>query len=179
MPIPFRDLGEDGPSGLAAYLRFIDEPDGKGVRGALFVMSTRGEPLEFSFTRIDVPSGVLWRPGRAKSRAVSLLAKSLFESVSRLPDVVLALARETPPTVFSEEVEAQAPLCRVAMEDSQPMAPSEEAQPLSAALTLYWTNGLPLPGGTPARTVDLLVNHGLLVEPFERAALGIQEAFEA
>ena len=96
MPIPFRDLGEDEPSGAAAYLRFRDEPDGNGIRGALFIMSPRGDPLEFSFTRTDVRSGVLWRTGQARSRALASLTKALFESTTRVPEVVLALANETP-----------------------------------------------------------------------------------
>ncbi len=177
MPIPFRDLGEDGPAGVAGYLRFVEEPDGRGIRGALFIMSTRGEPLEFNFTRIDVPSSVLWRPGQAKSRAVSRLAKALFQSADRVPDVALALAQETPPTVFSEEIGLDAPLCRVATEESMPMAPTETAQRISDSITLYWINGMPSPGTPSAATLELLVGSQLLDEPFDRAALGIAEAF--
>ena len=79
MPIPFHNLIQDEPSGAAAYLRFVDEPEGKGIRGALLVTSSRGDPLEFSFTRVDVRSGVLWHDGQAKARAISALAKALFE----------------------------------------------------------------------------------------------------
>ena len=177
MPIPFRDLGDDEPAGVAAYLRFVDEQDGRGIRGALFVMSTRGEPLEFTFTRIDVPTSVLWRAGQARSRAVSLLTKALFDSTNRQPDMVLALAAETPSTVFSEEIGVEVLLCRVATEDSAPMAPTEEAQRIFDSITLYWINGLPAPGTAPAKTVELLASNQLLVEPFHRAALGIEEAF--
>lgn len=179
MPIPFRHLDEDGPVGMAGYLRFIDESNNKGIRGALFIMSTRGEPLEFAFTRIDVPGGVLWRPNQARHRSVSLLARALFESVQNSPDVVLSLAEETPPTVFTEEIGLLSPLCRVTTEDMQTPAPSEEAQNLSPHLTLYWVNGLPQPGETPAIVIEHLNRHGLLVEPFDRAALGIQEAFQS
>lgn len=59
LPVPFRDLTAGEDSGVVGYLRFTDEPDGKGIRGALFVVSNRGEPLDFSFTRIDVHSSFL------------------------------------------------------------------------------------------------------------------------
>ena len=179
MPIPFRDLGQDEPSGMAGFLRFIDEPDGKGIRGALFIMSVRGEPVEFAFTRIDLRSGVLWRPGHARSRSVYALTKALFESASSQADVVFALAEETPPEVFSDDLRPEIPLCRVASNDSAAAAPAEETQRLSESLTLYWTNGLPSSGSVAAQTVELLGQRLLLLEPFERAALGIQEAFDS
>ena len=179
MPIPFRDLGEDEPAGVAGFLRFIDEPDGRGIRGALFIMSARGEPIEFVFTRIDVRSGVLWRPGHARSRAVSVLTKALFESSCNRTDVVFTLAEETPPAVFSENIRPEIPLCRVASQDSVAVASSEAAQPLSESLMLYWISGLPPSDSVTARTVELLQQRQLLIEPFERAALGIQEAFNS
>ena len=179
MPIPFRDLGEDEPSRVAGFLRFVDEPDGRGIRGALFIMSVRGEPIEFAFTRINLGSGVLWRPEHARSRSVSALTKALFESASSHTDVVMSLAEETPLAVFSENILPEIPLCRLAFTDSTAAGPSEKAQRLSESLILYWTNGLPSPGSVTAQTVELLGQRQLLAEPFERAALGIQEAFDS
>ena len=179
MPIPFRDLGEGEPSGVAGFLRFIDEPDGRGIRGALFIMSARGEPIEFTFTRINLRSGVLWRPGHARSRSVYALTRALFESASNRADVIFSLAEETPPAVFSDNIRPEIPLCRVASKDSAAVAPSEKAQRLSECLILYWTNGLPAPGSVTAQTVELLGQRQLLIEPFERVAQGIQEAFDS
>ncbi|MYC38602.1 MAG: hypothetical protein F4X66_17065 [Chloroflexi bacterium] len=179
MPIPFRDLGEGEPLGVAGFLRFIDEPDGRGIRGALFIMSARGEPVEFAFTRIKLRSGVLWRQGHARSSSVSALAKALFESASNRADVVFSLAEETPPAVFSDDIRPEIPLCRVASRGSVSLAPTEETQQLSESLTLYWTNGVPPPGSVTAQVVELLAQRQLLIEPFERAAMGIQEAFDS
>ena len=178
MPIPFHDLGEDEPSGTAAYIRFMDEPDGNGIRGALFIMSPRGTPLEFSFTRIDVRSGVLWRTGQARSRALASLAKALFESTTRVPEVVFALANETPVEVFSEDLDVEVSLCRVGAQDAEP-AGTEEVQRLSDSISLLWVNGPPEVGGASAKMVEVLASRRLLLEPFERAALGMQEAFES
>ncbi len=179
LPIPFRDLSEDEPSGVAGFLRFIDETDGAGMRGALFIMSSRGEPIEFAFTRIDVRSSVLWRPGQARTRAVSALAKALFESVSSQADVLLALLPETPAEVFSGGILPEASLCLVDPEGSEEATPWDVAQRLSESLTLYWANGLPPPGSLTANTVELLGRRRLLIEPFERAAMGIREAFDS
>ena len=179
MPVPFRDLSEEEHPGVAAYLRFIDEPDGKGIRGALFIMSTRGDPLEFSFTRIDVRLSVLWRAGRARSRAVTSLTKALFESASHVPDVVFALANETPAEVFSEDLGVQIPVCMIGTQGPGSVAPSEEAQHPSDSVSLIWVNGQPAPGGAPVKMVEILDGRRLLLEPFDRAALGIQEAFES
>ena len=179
MPIPFRDLGDEAHSGVAGYLRFVDEPDGKGVRGAMFTMSTRGEPLEFSFTRIDVRLSVLWRAGEARRSAVVPLAKVLFEAATRVPDVVLALAEETPPRVFTEDLEVQVPLCRVAAGDRGPMAFSEESERISDSLTLVWVNGFPPPEGPGRKTIDLLNSRHLLLEPFTRAEKGLEEGFSS
>jgi len=179
LPIPFRDLGEGEPSGAAGFLRFIDEPDARGIRGALFITTARGEPIEFAYTRINLRSGVLWRTGHARSRSVYALTKALFESASNQADVVFALAEETPPAVFSDDIGPEIPLCRVASQDSVSVAPTEETQRLSESLTLYWTNGLPRPGSVAAEIVELLGQRQLLIEPFERAAMGIQEAFDS
>ena len=179
MPVPFRDLGENEPSGAAAFLRFINEPDGNGIRGALFIMSPRGDPLEFSFTRIDVRSGVLWRTGQARSRALTSLTKALFESTSRVPEVVFALANETPVEVFSEGLDVQVSLCRVAIQQAEPAGTAEEGQHSSDSVSLLWVNGPPEVGAPPAKMVEVLESRQLMIEPFERVALGIQEAFES
>ena len=178
LPIPFRDLEEDAQSGVAGFLRFIDEPDGKGVRGALFIISARGDPLEFSFTRVDVGGGVLWRAGEARRKAVAALAKALFESISHAPDVLLTPAEETPPQLFSEDLQVNIPACRVAANALGPVAQTEHAQELSDSLFLIWVNGFPPTGGAPAKTIGLLEDRQLLLEPFARASRGLNEVFD-
>ena len=53
MPVPFRDDAEIKALGLAAYLKM--ERDGSGYRGALFLVNARGEPVEFTYTRVEIP----------------------------------------------------------------------------------------------------------------------------
>ena len=179
MPIPFHDLEEDEPSGVAAFLRFVEEPGGNGLRGALFIMSPRGVPLEFTFTRIDVRSGVLWKVGQARNHALASLTKALFESTSHVPLAVFALADETPEGVFSETLKTEVSLCRVATRETDPATPQDEVQQLAESLFLLWVNGPPIPGGETAKLVKILEGRRLLLEPFARSALGIREAFES
>ena len=179
MPIPFRDLNEDENSGVVGYLRFVDEPDGKGMRGALFVISTRGEPLDFSFTRIDVHGGFLWRTGESRRQAVTALTKSLFQSASRIPSVIIALADEVPPRVFTEDLEVHVPLCRVVTTEMTPQAASEEQERVSDSLDLFWVNGRPPPDSSAGKIIESLNGRQLLLEPFERASIGLEEAFSS
>ena len=179
MPIPFRDLNEDENSGVVGYLRFVDEPDGKGIRGALFVITTRGEPLDFSFTRIDVRGGFLWRAGESRRQAVTALIKSLFQSASRIPSVIVALADEVPPRVFTEDLEVHGPLCRVVTTEMTPEAASEEQERISDSLDLFWVNGRPPPDSSAGKIIESLNGRQLLLEPFERASIGLEEAFNS
>jgi hypothetical protein len=179
LTVPFRDLTAGEDSGVAGYLRFIGEPDGKGIRGALFMVSSRGEPLDFSFTRIDVLSSFLWRAGESRRQAITSLTKALFQAATRAPTVILALADEVPPRVFTEDIEIGIPLCRVITSETAVQAASEEKERLSDSVDLFWVNGRPLPESPARSLIDALYGRHLLTEPFERASRGIQEVFNS
>jgi hypothetical protein len=177
MPIPFHDSAVDERLGLAGYLRFVEEPHGKGLQGALFLVTARGEPTEFSFSRIDLPSPLLWRPGQARQHAVGALTRSLFAACLHAPAVLLASADEVPPQVFTEELQVLVPLCRVAGDGPHIHAATEGPELLERAVHVFWATEPP-PPDSPARVlIDSLQSRGLLTEPFERAALGLAEAF--
>src|ERR1051325_11650422 len=53
VPIPFRDQDERDEWGTAAYLRLTLDPDRPGYRGALFQINARGEPVEFTYNRVE------------------------------------------------------------------------------------------------------------------------------
>ena len=179
LPIPFRDLTEGEDSGVAGYLKFIDEPDGKGIRGALFIVSSRGEPLDFSFSRIDVHNDFLWRAGEARRQAITSLTKALFQATTNVPNVILALADEVPPRVFTEDLEVGVPLCRIITTEMAVQASSEEEERISDSVNLFWINGRP-PLESPARSfMDAMNGRQLLTEPFDRALIGMEEAFDS
>jgi len=53
MPIPYDDVDDVEELGLAAYLRIVAADDKSGYAGALFVINARGEPIEFTYNRIE------------------------------------------------------------------------------------------------------------------------------
>jgi hypothetical protein len=177
MPVPFRDLREEDGLGTAGYFRFVTEEGGHGVRGALFIVNARGEPLDFAFSRIDVPASFLWRAGEAKRHAVASLAAVLLRACPEAPAVLLALADEVHPRLFTEDIAVEVPVCRVAQGETVPFAAEESVEELNNALHLFWVGQLPAEGSLARRLVEALHSRQLTTEPFERAAKGLDEAF--
>lgn len=177
MPVPFRDLRDEDDLGLAGYLRFVSEENGRGIRGALFLVNARGEPIDFAFSRIDVPASFLWRTGEAKRHAVASLAAVLFEACPKVPSLLLALANEVHPQLFTEDLLVEVALCRVAEGDTVPYAVDESVETLSSTLHLFWVRQTPDDNSTARRVLSALQSRQLTTEPFERAAQGIEEAF--
>jgi len=176
VPIPFRDHSDVADLGFAGYLRFVDEGN-QGLRGALFIVNGRGEPVDFCFSRVEVPASFLWRAGEAKRQAVRSLCIALFTASPREPELLLARAEEVSPLVFTEDLEVLVPLCRVADGPSVVHAASESAEELSDALHVFWVASSPAPDSSARALLDALGSRGLVLEPFERAAKGIDEAF--
>ena len=177
MPVPFETARNGETPGVMGFLRFLDEEQGEGIRAALFVTSALQLPLEFCFTRVDVTDSVLWEEGRARRVAIVSLFRELFRSVDRVPDVILGLADEIPPLVFSEDIRVGVPVCRVSTDSAPRRGASEEIEQLGASLFLVWST--PRPGeDTVARGVLRgLAKHPDPLEPFDRVAAGIAEAY--
>ena len=177
MPIPFRELDENSEVGLAGYLRFEEEPGGNGIRAALFLINSRGEPVEFSFTRINVSRSFLWRSGDLLRHAVGALSKALFEASTRKPTLLLALAEEVPPRVFTEDLAVNIPFCRVTSPGATIHAVNELPELISDAINLFWIGGPPEPGSPARLLLEALQVRQLLTEPFERASIGLRETY--
>jgi hypothetical protein len=177
MPVPFRDLRDEEGLGLAGYLRFVTEDGGRGIRGALFLVNARGEPVDFAFSRIDVPASFLWRPGEAKRQAVASLAAVLLKACPKTPSLLLALSNEVHPGVFTEDVLVEVPLCRITEADNVPYSEGESSETLSDTVRLVWVGQVPKGEGPARRLLEALHGRQLTIEPFERAGRGIDEAF--
>lgn len=151
---------EDWAAANLAHLRFLVEEEGSGVRAALLVTNCHGEPLEFCYTRADLPSGALWGLDAAHRRAVAVLALALFEAVKHPLDLALVLADEAPPDLFSS-----GPPVRYAVG----LVDGAVDPPVS------WLGTEP--ESSLAALLKLLTSRGRLLEPFERAASGLEEAY--
>jgi hypothetical protein len=177
MPIPFRDLRSDGGSALAGYMRFVDEDAGRGIRAALFLVNARGEPVDFTFTRADIPASFLWRTGEARRNAVAALSASLFSSCSVAPAVLLVRAEEVHPGVFAEDVLVEIPLGRVASAADVVHGAGDHSESLGESIDVYWIGSAPAAESVARQLLDALGVRQLLLEPFDRAAQGLTEAF--
>ena len=179
MSVPFKDAAELDAGGTAAFLRITrGRHQRERERGAaLFQVNARGAPVEFTYNRLDLPSEALWRPEQLEREAAKALAKSLFEACRRTPLVLLCLAPEIDSALFAEDLEVQIPVCRVALEgDLVPFEAAERIASGDVAAHISWRPALPSPESPPRRLVATLASRGLLLEPFERAVAGIEEA---
>lgn len=183
MSVPFKDAAELDAGGTAAFLRLVPGHSVavSSTRGAaLFQVNARGAPVEFTYNRLDLPSPALWQPEQLEREATRALARSLFEAARRTPLVLLCLAREIDAALFVEDVEVQIPVCRLAVEsDGGPFEPASVERVLSgdATVHLFWRPSRPSPESPARRLVATLAARGLLLEPFERALTGFDEAF--
>ncbi len=135
-----------------------------------------GEPLEFTFARVDVRASVLWRPGDAHRSAVAQLARVLFPALSSRPDCLFMLASEVPPRLFLDDIHLELPACRVGGESSI-HAVDEVIEQIDDLQHLFWIGPQPAGDERARALVDSLHGRDLLTEPFERAAIGLQEAY--
>jgi hypothetical protein len=178
MPIPYRDHTHFPDAALLAYLRIVTEPGGKGLRGALFLVNVRGDPVEFCFNRVDLPKTRLWRAGEARRTSIVSLARGLFDACMRTPAVLLARADDVPPLVLRTDLEVLVPACRVSDSDATVTEASETVERFGDAAHLFWV-GAPPGDDSPARqALEALGGRGLLLEPFTRAERGLEEAFD-
>jgi hypothetical protein len=92
--------------------------------------------------------------------------------------VLLCLATEVDATLFSEDLEVQIPICRVEIGDGAfpNAASSERVEAGDVTAHLFWRPALPSTESPPRRLVGMLASRGLLLEPFERALAGLDEA---
>ena len=185
MSVPFKDAAELDAGGTAAFLRLLPvRPGGEspGRGGALFQVNARGAPVEFTYNRLALPAGALWRPEQLEREAAKALTTSLFEAARRTPLVVLCLASEIDPALFAEDLEVQIPVCRVAVATggqdggAAGAGPSELVVSDDVTAHLFWRPALPSAESPPRRLVSTLAARGLLLEPFERALAGFDEA---
>ncbi len=177
MPVPFDDLSaESTHSGGIAWLRFLDEEDGEGVRAALFQTSDQGEPLDFCFSRIDRRQS-LGQGGTARPGALSSLAKSLFQAATSSPILILGLADEVPPSAFTDDIRLRIPFCRIKTAGALTHAGFEYGGPYNEHFELLWATQHPHVGSGACQLLDEILERNDPLEPFERAAEGLAEAF--
>lgn len=180
MPVAFRDVADVDGLGSAAFLRIVPAADGDAFLGALFLVNGRGEPVEFTYNRLEIVQRFLWRADDLARHAARRLTGSLFEVCPRIPAVILCLAEEAPAELFSEDVGVEVPTVRLAEQSAvigQSALESRELVEGSVPLQIFWNGAAPGEGEAARTLVDHLAERGLLLEPFDRALVGLHEVY--
>ena len=178
MPIPFDELtAESNPHDTVAWLRFVEEENGRGIRVALLETSADGEPLGFYFTRMDT---IMLRPSNgsdSKQAALTSLAKSLFQATTGAPALMLGLADHISAKAFTDDLRIGLPFCLV-----QPTGPNRFSADTGAVnghlqQRMLWATRQPREGSGERRVLDKVTQLDDPFEPFDRAARCMTEAF--
>ncbi|RJP17730.1 MAG: hypothetical protein C4520_15710 [Candidatus Abyssobacteria bacterium SURF_5] len=180
MSVPFKDADELIELGTAGFLKIECTEEGKGFLGAFFIVNAKGEPVEFTYNRIDTPNIFLWRKDDIRRHASKKLATSLFALCKDTPRLILCLAQEIDSEVFSQDLQLSIPVCRLApaieaveFSDAE-VRDSVEAHDMQNA---FWSPDKPNEESIEHRLFAALVSRGLLLEPFSRASIGLREVF--
>ena len=177
MPVPFDDLSAERTSSRAlAWLRFVEEEDGEGIRAALFQTSVEGEPLAFCFTRTNRHDPSLWQCGNARQSIFSSLARSLFQAAVPSPVLILGLADEIPRRTFAEDLRVRLPLCLVRPPGARAHTGSGQGVSNNRRFELLWETDHP-EEARARRLLGEITDRDNPFEPFDRAARGLLEAF--
>jgi hypothetical protein len=178
MPIPFQDQEDLDGLGTAAFLLLEASTEPVGYRGALFQINARGEPVEFTYNRVETPNTFLWRPADMRRAALRRLTASLFTLCPRVPRLIFCLAAQTPPELLTQDITTTVAVGRIARTLETPVPPEvPEPTDNQEAPHLFWYPAPPA-DDTPERAlVQALIRRGLLLEPFARASSGLDELF--
>jgi hypothetical protein len=182
MPIPYRDADDLEELGTVAYLKIEPAAGGSGYLGGLFLINARGEPVEFTYNRIDTPNTFLWRQDDLRRHAARKLTASLFSLCPRTPRLLLCLAQEVGSELFCQDLQVSIPVCRIAPANETVSSPSEETKDtlaVSEPIQVFWFPGKPAEDSLELRLLHLLATRGILREPFERASIGLREVYRA
>ena len=180
MPIPFRNAAQIEAGGNAAFIRIVSGSNDQERVGAILQVNALGEPIEFVFNKMQIPSGALWRGDDLRRYVNRMLLASLFQASQRAPLVLCCLAQEIDAQTFSEDLQVQIAVCRVGrMGDVTGVTEAEAREEMSSsevAVHLFWMGPKPGPEAPHRKLVQALARRGLVLEPFERTLRGLHEA---
>ena len=180
MPIPYRDADDLNELGTAGYLKIEPSSAGSGYLGALFLINARGEPIEFTYNRIETPHTFLWRQADIRQHAERKLTASLLLVCPRTPRILLCLAEEVGSELFCQDIQLSIPVCRIAPAIKATAYSAEETVQVaetSEPMHLFWFPSRPQDDTIELRLLHELTARGLLLEPFERASVGLGEVY--
>jgi hypothetical protein len=91
--------------------------------------------------------------------------------------LILGLADEIPPQVFADDIQVQVPLCLITPSETSGQAATTGSQP-DKDVSLMWATQQPGDESEAMRLLEGFMHRHDPLEPFERAAVGLEEAFD-
>jgi hypothetical protein len=181
MPISFRDDDEVDALGSAGFLKVERSADGACCLGGLLVIDARGLPLEFAYNRVTVPHPFLWREPDLRRYVERRLAASLLSVCTHQPRLLLCRADEVGVALFTQDIRLDIPVGLVSELPTSRRVDRCTGEVLEGDAGMpprvAWMSAGPDADAADWRLMDRLSAHGLLYEPFERAAIGLREAY--
>lgn len=180
MPIPYRDADDVEELGAAGFLKIEEGNSASEFTAALFLVSARGEPLEFAYNRIENPNTFLWRQADLRRYVERKLTASLLQVCSRVPTLVLCLADEVGSELFCQDIHVSVPVGRIGDPLKTTAHAAGEIQEVLEEppdVHVFWFPGAPAGESVERRLFTRLALHGLLLEPFQRASVGLNEVY--
>lgn len=180
MPIPYRDADEVEELGAAGFLKIEEGSSAAEFVAALFLVSARGEPLEFAYNRIETPNTFLWRQADLRRYVERKLTASLLQVCGRVPMLLLCMADEVGSELFCQDIHMSVPVGRIGDPLKTTAHAAGEVQEVLEEppdVHVFWFPGGPTGESAERRLFDRLALHGLLLEPFQRASLGLREVY--
>ncbi|PIX22719.1 MAG: hypothetical protein COZ69_10350 [Deltaproteobacteria bacterium CG_4_8_14_3_um_filter_45_9] len=180
MSIPYRDADELNDLGIAGYLKIQPLQETSGYLAALFLINARGEPIEFTYNRIETPNTFLWRQDDIRRHATRKLTASILSLCPKMPRLILCLAEEIGSELFTQDIQVSVPVCRISPAIKAISYSTIEIQDkieTGDPMNLFWYPGKPQDDSIEVKLLHELTGRGLITEPFERALIGLREVY--
>ena len=164
-------------TGGIGWLKFVVEKDCQGIKAALFRTSEQTEPRNFCFARVDC-SGIRGSAAARYRSALRNVAVSLLRNTYVRPQLLIGLADEIPPGLFSDSFGLDIPFCRIRQASTIGLNENGLSASGFNGHQLLWETERPSGGSEVQRLLRSVQERTESFEPFQRAAAGVKEAFD-
>lgn len=168
-PLPAPDAGAQLPRLVIGWLRFVEAWNRQDIHAGLFETSVLSELLGFSFAGGD------FRRSPAECELPSL-AQALCRSCNASPILLVGLMKDLPFQTF-RCLNFSVPLCCICKTSEEYKETAAVMLGTGTACRVLWANGPFGPQSVASEAPDHIMQLENPLEPFDRAAKGLAEAF--
>lgn len=158
-----------------AWLRLIEEKPGEGDFAVLFQTSYTGEPLGFSFTRIERQPSDEKRARFRQENLLTVVSAQLCASTIS-PRLVISFADEISKKSLNETEIGSVPVCSIRTDDSETRVGAIRSENAEERFVVRWLTDLPDQETDANRLLCEVLEWANPLEPFERVVAGLSVA---